>query len=311
MAKELRNTYFQWIKTNPFVNPVAAKLCTDAPCFMAESRWTDLGGIQGYWELTSDMQLRDIVGVDGYSPRITRISIDGMRLQENAWDWNARSDLAIVADDGERWMRQIMVHPKNTWSQNEWDLDLDLSQYIDINFRVYQKCVTNTGYLNWKDGYLIVEGDYLTDTPPPQTDVEIGVLTADELQEPVPDARVLIMSGSQVVAAGYTDETGSVIFPNIDDGTYSVKITKSGFYPLDARLDVSGGSMLQFYNLVQVEGPVLPIDPKWILAGVVAAGAGYVIIKSQSARTFIVEKATGTVLPYGQRIKQAIEERIR
>ena len=239
--------------------------------FEADAKLGDWA-VDGYWELMIPLSVSSI----GQDPIIDKITVLGQKDPVDAWGWKARSKIALILDEGEAWSRDITHHGENIWSINSWTPGVDIANFQNINLRLYQALgAPIVGWVAWRDGYIAVEGTYLTDDPPQLYNVNVLAMDAETL-EPINNTTIRILSGSQIIAQGNTDNRGEITFPDIVEGAYTLKAYKNGYVVQEQRLDVTGITHIEV-KLVRTLGPNYEAFLKYALIGA-GAYAGYKIL---------------------------------
>ena len=193
--------------------------------------------VWGSWYLNDPINLGYVM--PGINRKILRVASQG--LYEGSYGVGGgiqNSFIRLFADDGEIFMSPKLRHGNNVWVINEFIVNQNVDQFSNLNFNVKQEVQANAPSTTVveNDGYFIIEGEYYTETPPARATVMINVFDRDN-QTNISGADVSIMNGPIVIAKDFTNG-GGVIFNNIDEGSYSLKVRKSGYEPYEQSIQV-------------------------------------------------------------------------
>ncbi|GAG78383.1 unnamed protein product [marine sediment metagenome] len=171
---------------------------------------------------------------------IDKLTVLGWKKTEGAYGFNHAARVALILDQGDQWWKDIKHHGPQEWAVNQWTPQMDLASYGNLNIRIFQYLSTPLlGTATYRDGYITVEGTYLTDLPPQFYDVNVSVKDSETLA-PIPSATVFILSGTQIMAQGKTDYQGQLTLGNVSEGEYTLKAFRSGYVSREQRLEVAG-----------------------------------------------------------------------
>jgi len=213
----------------------------------------------------------------GIKQKLLEVSIES--LLDNGVSWGYiifDNSLRLIADSAEIFKRSI-VHSGSDWKLNKWALDEDLSTVQLLDIDMHMDLDAGVGYATLHNAKLKLSGEYYTDDPPETATVRLTVLNS-KTGALVKNAYIALMSGARIVADGYTDG-GEIIFENIDEGSYTVKVLASGYYAFEQSIEVE--PPMVWYEIKIVPIPTAPI-PWWTwyaVGGVMALGAITVIPK--------------------------------
>jgi hypothetical protein len=209
----------------------------------------------------------------GEKQKILEISCYGL-YNSVGWTW-AYQSLTILGDTAKLWEREI-YSGSNEWMLNKYQPDLDISNVNELDVRVWQDTNIYLGtYVDIHANRIKLDCEYYSKTPPETATVKITVANS-QTGDLVKGAYVALMSGARIVASGYTDD-GNVVFNNIEEGSYTVKVLAGGYYDFEQSIDVEPPSV--WYTIKIVPIPVTPV-PTWVywaVGGVAALGAVTVI----------------------------------
>jgi hypothetical protein len=227
---------------------------------------------------TGTMKLLDLLNIKSIMPgvkqKLLKLSVYSMITDYGYW-YSAAAWIRLVADTAEIFKRDIF-HSGNEWRLNEFSLDKDVStvNLLDVQFR--EDCAGYfPGWVTLHCAQIKLEGEYYSVTPPVKASVKLTVSNS-KTSALVKGAYVALMSGTRIVADGYTDG-GEVVFKNIDEGSYTVKVVAGGYYDFEQSIDVAPPSVWYVIKIVPI--PVTPL-PTWVwyaVGGVAALGAITVI----------------------------------
>jgi len=262
---------------------IKPKLCDDhlyngrPVCFKAEARWSDLAPRYGFWTLKSPLKPQNLM--PGTNQRLVGLTVEGLMVKQDAWIVNIGASAHVIVDGGEVWKGEIL-HSRDSWRTNRWTEDqgfmVDLSGATDLDIGVEQYAGADTGYVALHDGKIVLDGLYDSTDPPEKVTVGLEVLNM-ETGDPVEEATVRLMTGNRVVASGYTDEMGMVTFQNVDEGSYSVIIRKTGYEAFEQSIDATPPEV--GYTFWIAPKPTKPVPWYWY------AGAGAIGIAALLAYT--------------------------
>src|SRR6516164_9470843 len=98
----------------------------------------------------------------------------------------------------------------------------------------------------------------------------LKVSVQDQSSQPAAAVGLQIMRGTDVVASSVTGETGTVAFPQLAPGHYSLTATKQGFEPVRGEFDIaeSGTSTIELmlvpalarHDQIDVHDTVTPVE---------------------------------------------------
>ena len=239
-------------------------------CLTADDAWNTLA-CMGLWKLRSPIIINEMM--PGQSQKVLTVSVLGQ--VETAWLFTgyAFSHIILAADGGEIFRYENLSHdPAPKWAENPINVNKSIDTYSDLDVRLFQRAQAYTGWTRIHDAHIKIDCEYYTDIPPPLCDVRIEVLNA-ETALPIDRARVRIKAGAIVIRDDYTNVGGIVEFHNVEEGSYSLRVTKSGFESLERSIEV-------LPPIVEYEAKLVPIPappPPWwlwpLIGGVAVLGA--------------------------------------
>ena len=240
-------------------------------CFRADNAWFE-SPVAGTWHLKVPVNLK--TEMPGTNHKILTVHIKGLySVGWGTW-YHGGSDLFIYLDGVKIWEYGGLSHGNGQWDFN----DLPINQAVtgnEIDLRLFQHWAAETGTIELHDAELKLDMEYYSETPPETATVKLTVANS-QTGGLVKGAYVALMSGARIVASGYTDD-GNVVFNNIEEGSYTVKVLAGGYYDFEQSIDVEPPSV--WYTIKIVPIPVTPV-PTWVywaVGGVAALGAVTVI----------------------------------
>jgi len=245
------------------------EICPDHEnCFKAEQGTWDLR-VSGTWHLKVPIDVKSVM--PGTRQKILQLTALGMREGWLGWaGWVFACEARFVRDGAESPPFRINCN-SDDWRENKFkDLNIDLSTTRELDFRLWQDVAfgfPSTGPLAMHAANIKVDCEYYSDIPPETATVRLTVIDSKS-GKLVSDAYVALMSGARVVADGYTDG-GEVIFENVEEGSYTVKVLAGGYYNFEMAVDVEPPSV--WYELRIVPIPTPPI-PDWVKYAVIGTG---------------------------------------
>src|ERR1700683_3600815 len=84
----------------------------------------------------------------------------------------------------------------------------------------------------------------------------MNLSVVDEKNLPVPNATIELRLGEELVSASSTDATGRVTLTINAVGTYSLKVQKKGYLPVQTALEVNGGAAARDVDIVLTTAPL-------------------------------------------------------
>ena len=276
-------------------------------CFKAESVWSDLfPEVYGHWDMQNPIPVSSIMKEGGRNPKITTLKAEGIYWLDKAIGWTGRAYIAIVADGVEIWKKEI-YHDLGGSRVNTWEnLNIDLSGKNNFSIRVYQDVYTPTGYVAFHTGWISISGTYEHEQPPAKCTVEVTVLN-QETNKPVPQATVRLIMGSIVKAQAVTDDNGIAVMNNVDEGSYSITITKSGFEIFKQSITVSPPMVTEtFYLVPALKPPLIQLEWwQWAIIGVAGVGTLWFLL---SRRGYVPSPVVVVSGAY-EKVKEKVQER--
>ena len=246
------------------------RVCTvHERCFVAHGRYP---ATQGECSL---IDLLDIpYEMPGTKRTLLTASIKGL-VQGGGYGTAIHAALRFYAD-GASILERDLNHGGD-WAPNGFTLnrDVDAVSKLDVNLYQWASIFLPGVSVIMHDAEIIINGEYYTDIPPEQVSVRLAV-TNSKTGALVKGAYVALMSGARVVADGHTDG-GEVLFENIDEGSYTVKVLASGYYSFEQSIEVEPPSVWYVLKIVPIPTVPIPDWVWWAVGGVAALGAITVI----------------------------------
>jgi len=272
-----RKSWSETFKTSKFIVKDClimgcAVECPDhAPyCFKAEAPAGTESGGRAY--LLDPLPIPIIM--PGTKQKILTVSVKSMLTAFSGW-YGAESSIRLVADGAIIFERPV-YHYGDKWRDNIFEPLLDISTVKNLDVQLY--LAAHGFWVGWCTLHcaeVTLSAEYYSDVPPVTADVKLTV-TNSKTGALIKGAYVALMSGARVVANGYTDG-GEVLFENIDEGSYTVRVLAGGYYDFEQSIEVVSPSV--WYEIKIVPIPVEPI-PTWlwyVVGGVAVLGAITVI----------------------------------
>jgi len=179
-----------------------------------------------------------------------------------------------MADGAEIFKRSIYRSTED-WKRNPWELNKDISAVHNLDIDLYMDVDAGIGWATLHNAMINLDAEYYNETPPVTADVKLTI-TNRKTGALVKGAYVALMSGATVIADGYTDG-GEVIFENIDEGGYIVKVQASGYHDFEQSIEVTPPSVWYVIKIVPIPTVPIPDWVWWAVGGVAALGAITVI----------------------------------
>jgi hypothetical protein len=226
----------------------------------------------------------DIQGtMPGSDHKLTCASIDAL-IDVGPLTWITQNDrsLTIYGDtdilfkaEGEK-----IAQGDKTWITNNFkDINKPIANYKTLDVELFACISVLTGAFSTHYSNVMLTVEYIPTTPPEPATVHIYVYDR-QTSKPVGGALIQLLSGSKVVAEGYTGGDGWVTFNNVPAGvegvSYTLDIMKSGYVEYKDSIDVVPGENSFRFALTPVPSP--PIPWEWIIAGAAVVVIGGVAI---------------------------------
>ncbi len=283
-----------WSKTfyaDEFKDPIGAPLhptphrCNDGHidpatgrvyCLEAEYSAPSLA-TTGLWKLRSPIQI--LQEMPGNSHKVIGASTKGMHKGSKGIGGVTNATIRLYGDGSEIYRSSTLSHPHNIWADNVFTPQKSISSFSELDVGLDQDAQANipSTFLSMHDAQIKIDIEYYSETAPVRVPVTINVFNQDT-GETIKESRVTIKSGARVVADGYTDSSGSVIFQNIDVGSYTLRVIASGYTMLDESITVLAPGVE--YDVFLVPIPSKPLD--WWIIPVIVGGigvGGFVLLK--------------------------------
>jgi hypothetical protein len=169
---------------------------------------------------------------------------------------------------------------------------LDISSVNELDVRVWQDTNIYLGtYVDIHANKIKLDCEYYAETPPETATVKLTV-TNSQTGALVKGAYVALMSGARIVADGYTDD-GEVVFVNIDEGSYTLKVLAGGYYNFEQSIIVEPPSVWYTVKIAPIPTPPTPSWIYWVVGGIAALGAITIVpslVKKKEEERIVVVK---------------------
>ena len=240
-------------------------------CFRSDA--TPLAS-EGLWKLRNPISIPD--EFLGTPKRIYRAEIKGLyHLGFGTVISQINSKLKLIVDGQELFNSDRTAHHQDSWATNIYNLDLNLDTASSLDVQLYQHTGVSSGGVNQHDAYILLHGEYYSETPPPTATVTIDCLNRDTLN-PLGNVELQLLDGTLIVASTTSDGDGKATLTNVNEGSYKLTAKKSGFEFYDTVVNVQSPTTYQVISLTPIpqwwEDIILP-DWWWIPAG----GAAFLI----------------------------------
>jgi len=189
--------------------------------------------------------------------------------------YKAEASIRLVADGAIIFERPV-YHYGDQWRNNPFEPLKDISTVKNLDVQLWLEAHGFwVGWCTLHCAEVTLSAEYYSETPPVTATVRLTV-TNSKTGALVKGAYVALMSGVRIVAEGYTDG-GEVIFENIDEGSYTVKVLAGGYHDFEQSIEVETPSVWYVIKIVPVEVAPLPTWVWYAVGGVAALGAITVI----------------------------------
>jgi hypothetical protein len=251
-------------------------------CIRFEMQWFYVPVCYGTWFLKTSIDVKAQMPGSGHT--LTFAQFDSMiRIGWGTWILeNTRAFGVFNAETRDTlwdvWNEKIM-QGDNAWITNKYPMKVDVSRVakIDVGLLGVLRCLT--GGFNTHFANMLITFEYEPETRPEPATVRIYVYDR-QTAKPVSGALVQLLSGSKIVAQGYTGGDGWVTFNNVPAGeegvSYTLLVAKSGYEEYKDSVDVVPGENSFRVPLVAVPSP--PIPWEWIIGGAAVVVIGGVAI---------------------------------
>lgn len=271
---ELFNVGTTWPDASPYACP------DHSYCFRADYdaiRSLPAFRSAGTWKLVNPVNL-------GAYPmplkQILTLKIHGWQEWGMFYNGAAEGDISIVVDGTKVFHSAIQRGGKDfpgVLNSFVFNPPIDVTNAKTLDLQLWQTCFANIAWINVHDSSLFLSMVGYDDTPSPTAALQFTV-TNKQTGAPLANAHVVVLAGNRVVADGRTDLTGSVSFSNVDEGSYEVVITASGYHELGQSMAVKAPSTWYRLSLT----PMPPIDwMAWLMENwyvPVGVGAGVLVL---------------------------------
>ncbi len=276
---------------NPKPCNIAAHATTDpetgqkrVSCFMANHPSLSLE-VMGDWKLRTPIDIPSVM--PGTKQKILSITTIGMHLGSlGSTGFINYSSPKIFADDVEIFSYAPLPHPYNKWTDPPTNIGVNKSledkTSLGLWLHQHSKVGLFSDYLALHDNQIVINCEYYNDVPPTYVPVTVNVLNQDTGAS-LKNARVTIKSGARVIADGYTDGNGIVVFDRIQIGGYTLRVIASGYYKLELAIAVATPAVEYDVNLVPI--PAKPLDWWVIPAAVGGIGIGGLVLLKGRPKT--------------------------
>lgn len=243
--------------------------------------WT-LGLYEGVWVMIDPLDIA--TALPGVRPKVLSMECYGMQtIGLFTSVTNINNKVALVGDGSEIWRSNEITKANFDWAHNNPVINKMIDIYSKLDIQLAQTCHVSTGSYIAHVRDLLMAFEYWVDVPPELCEVKIDVKNK-ETGGAVSKAYVALMSGTTVVADGYTDG-GTITFRNVDEGSYTIKIAVSGYRDFVYAIEVTPPSVWYTAYIVPIPKPPLPwwVIPLIAVGGIGTAGVvAYGVLKKPS-----------------------------
>lgn len=240
----------------------------------------------GSFRLRSPIRVQEVM--PGEKQKVLTVNILGM----HKIGWGTIIDaqggsIEIIGDDVELWKSPDISSEEDRWATNPFSPNLKIESITNMDLKVDIFSIIAIGYLERHQAELRVDCEYYSYEPPETADVDVNVVNK-QTGRAVWRALVEILSGAVVVASGLTDFNGNISFANIEEGSYTLRVTASGYYEFSQSIEVIPPKVSYRVKLA----PVPSILPWWVLPlGVIAVvgGGAYYLTRPKKPGVVVVK----------------------
>lgn len=189
--------------------------------------------------------------------------------------------LRILGDGAKIFDTGKLTMPEGKFTRCPYAVNESLDAISEVDFYLWQKTEnwggTPGSWLNVHTRLIKIDWEWYSDMPPEYCNVGVAVRNIETFG-PIKKAFVKLMSGAVVKRSGYTDG-GRVDFVNVEDGSYTLKVSAGGYESLERSITVEPPAVEYEVSLVPIPVPPIPDWVMWMLYGTIAVGALVVVPK--------------------------------
>ena len=241
-------------------------------CFRVGGGMSPYFAYRGIWYMNTPLLVSNVM--PGTKAKILKAYAKAMAIPGgwgSSWGDVSNKLWLTLGDRTELWKSGQLYIPEREWGVNVLDVNKTLNQSDTFMALIEQLVTVVTGEWYGHIAEVRLDGEYYNEIIPVTADVKITVKNS-KTGALVKNAYVALMSGAQVLAEDYTDG-GVVLFENIDEGSYTIKVEAGGYNDFDQSIEVKAPSVWYIVKIVPI--PVTP-TPSWVwwaIGGVAALGA--------------------------------------
>jgi len=194
----------------------------------------------------------------GYNQRLLLLTTMGMHAGSFGIGGWGYCNVRLFGDGAEIFRTDSLDFPEKKWAQSWYELNLPVDIYTKLELWLHQHAVVRlpSTWVCIHISQVKLDAEYYSDIPPETADVRIDVYNR-ETGAIISGAYVALMSGTIVVARGYTDG-GTVTFTGIEEGSYTLRVRANGFEPYEATIEVAPPEVWVEVPLSEIPAPPWP-----------------------------------------------------
>lgn len=262
-------------------------------CVRWWSAWWHFYPSVGRFRLKAPINIRQAMPGSGHV--ITFAKLRAM-IVRGWWVWVIANDrsFTIYADESVAFRAEgaKVAQGENSWAENNYIMNVDISrnERLDVELWACLRVVTGEATSHLADVSITIE--YVPEVPPEPATVRVYVYNR-QTGRAVGGALVQLLSGSKVVAQGYTRGDGTVAFSNVPAGeegvSYTLRVAKSGFEVYEEAVEVRPGENSFAVGLVPIPPPPAPEWLKYaVVGGLALVGGGVAMAAMRRERERVV-----------------------
>lgn len=167
------------------------------------------------------------------------------------------SDIEIFGDKTSIFKTGGLTMPEGEFAVNPFPVNKNLDAISEIDFKLWQKAGSWGGipgsYIEVHVAEIKIDWEWYSQVAPVLCDVGVAVKNS-ETHGSISKALVKILSGTRLVASKYTDG-GRVDFSNIEEGSYTLKVSVDWYEPLERSIVVESPAVDYEARLVPIPKP--------------------------------------------------------
>lgn len=188
-------------------------------------------------------------------------------------------DLKVLGDGAEIFKTDRLNAPEGKFAYNPFAVNISLDAISELDLKLWQKTecwgAAPGAWLDVHARLIKIDWEWYSDVAPEYCNVGIAVRDIETFKS-IKGAYVRLMSGAVVTRTGYTDG-GRVDFPNVEEGSYTLKVSASGYETLERSITVEPPAVEYEVKLVPIPVPPTPDWIYWVVGGTAALGALVVV----------------------------------